>query len=132
MAQDQDWLDTLPALDEPDEGVVVSGIAVGAPAGRIRLLVTDVCVDFATADVADSRVLASLPGIEAARVELRLKPGATVIAVQDADALFVGEAFGEATFPYAARRNTSPTFASPAYRELERDYTRRWHLAGES
>lgn len=129
MAQDQEWLDRLPRLGEPDQDrVVITGLAIGAPPGRVRLLLTEVCVDFAAPDVADCRTIEPLPGAEAARVELVLAEGAPVLAVQDADALFVGEAFGQATFPYAARRDVSPTFASPTYRELERDYTRRWNL----
>jgi len=137
MGLDPAWLDSLATVESAaSEGLAVSGIVVGAPSGRLRLLMTDVCVDFATQDVL------ALDGLEAdglgvdrresaRQVDVLLREGAPVLAIQDAAALFVGEAWGEATFAYFARRGSRPGEARQAFREREHAYLRRWRLVDD-
>ena len=137
MRLDPAWLDSLATVESAaSERLAVSGIVVGAPSGRLRLLMTDVCVDFATQDVL------ALDGLEmdglgvdgresATQVDVLIREGSPVLAIQDAAALYVGAAWGQATFAYFVRRESRPGEASQAFRERERAYLRRWRLVDD-
>ena len=134
---DPAWLDSLATVESSAaEQLTVSGIVVGAPPGRIRLLMTDVCVDFATRDVLalDGLELDGL-GVDgregATQVDVRIREGSPVLAIQDAAALYVGESWGEATFAYFVRRESRHGKASQAFREREHAYLRRWRLVDD-
>jgi hypothetical protein len=137
MRLDPAWLDSLATVESAaSERLAVSGIVVGAPSGRLRLLMTDVCVDFATQDVLalDGLEMSGL-GVEgresATQVDVLIREGSPVLAIQDAAALYVGEAWGQATFAYFVRRESRPGEASQAFRERERAYLRRWRLVDD-
>lgn len=130
VALDPEWLDRLPNVAEPEPDLIaVNGIAVGARPGRLRLLLSNVCVDLAVGDVVHVHGAESDSAFGAMEVEVLVREGAKVLAVQDADALFLGDAFGLETFPYRTRKHSHSAVGSQRFYELERDYLRRWNLA---
>jgi len=132
MRLDPAWLDSLATVESAaSERLAVSGIVVGAPSGRLRLLMTDVCVDFATQDVLALDGLGVDGRESATQVDVLIREGSPVLAIQDAAALYVGEAWGQATFAYFVRRESRPGEASQAFRERERAYLRRWRLVDD-
>jgi hypothetical protein len=129
-AVDARWLEGVPRID-PDmaaAGAVLEGCLVPAPAGRVRIAVGPVCLEFAAEDVRGARERPASPGpdaLEAVLAELDLKPGATLLAVHDVAALQAQAAAGDLPFALAARPGRviappSPRFAAAEARYLER------------
>ena len=84
---DPTWLDAVPRLAEDEaqgEVIVLQGWLVRAPAGRVRLAIREVCLEFRVEDVVGVREQAAAPEARASgaiSAELRLRPGASLLAV---------------------------------------------------
>lgn len=136
MAVDGGWLEALPDLDDGGEGgLTLTGLLVRGPIGRVRLLVAGVCLDFAVEDITcvDQLEVSSscdkMPG--ALSVEVVVRPGAAVLAVQEARALGIAAAAGQAPFAYASRPDGPIIPPATRYSEVEAHYLHRWDLADE-
>jgi hypothetical protein len=126
---EREWLEGLPRLADDDSGVIrVYGVAVGAPAGRLRLLLSETCIDVSVDDVVSLERVGTESVRGAVPVEAVVRAGASVLALQDGDALQLAESFGAETFPYRTRRDAHAAIRSPGFDRLEREYLRRWNL----
>jgi hypothetical protein len=130
VAFEREWLEGLPQLADPESGVIRAyGVAVGAPAGRLRLLLAETCIDLSLEDVVSLETVGAESDRGAVPVEAVVRAGAPVLALQDGDALQLGESFGTETFPYRTRRDALSEIRSPVFDQLEREYLQRWNLA---
>ena len=117
---DPTWLDAVPRLAEDEaqgEVIVLQGWLVRAPAGRVRLAIREVCLEFHVEDVVGVREQAAAPDARAfgaISAELRLRPGASLLAVHDLAALQAHDpADLREVFGFAADRALRPRRRTP-------------------
>ncbi len=116
----------------PGDVIVLRGHLVRAPAGRIRLVLGELCLELSVGDVvAASELPATLDGRGACGAifaELRLRAGAALLAVHDLAALQTAASVGALPFAVAARPGRLIVPPSPAYAAAEASYLRRHRL----
>jgi hypothetical protein len=131
---DPRWLDAVPRLAEDEaqgEVIVLQGWLVRAPAGRVRLAIREVCLEFCVEDVVGVREQAAAPDARASgaiSAELRLRPGASLLAVHDLAALQAHVSAGDLPFAVAARPGRLIAPPSPAYAAAEASYLEHHEL----
>jgi hypothetical protein len=132
---DPAWLDAVPQVAKDEayrEVIVLRGWLFRAPAGRVRLAIRELCLEFRVEDVVDAREQAAAPGSRACgaiSAELCLRPGASLLAVHDPAALQAHESAGDLPFAVAARPGRLIGPPSPAYAAAEASYLEHHGLA---
>jgi hypothetical protein len=132
---DPTWLNAVPGVAEDEaqaEVIVLQGWLLRAPAGRVRLAIRELCLEFRLEDVVGASEQAASPDSGASgaiSVELRLRPGASLLAVHDLAALQAHVSAGDLPFAVAARPGRLIAPPSPAYDAAEASYLQRHGLA---
>jgi hypothetical protein len=132
---DPTWLNAVPGVAEDEaqaEVIVLQGWLLRAPAGRVRLAIRELCLEFRLEDVVGASEQAASPdsGVSGAiSVELSLRPGASLLAVHDLAALQAHVSAGDLPFAVAARPGRLIAPPSPAYAAAEASYLQRHGLA---
>ena len=129
-----DWLNAVPRLpiDKIATDVVaLRGCLIRAPAGRIRLIVGELCLEFNVEDVLDANersVACASDGAGTIIAELSLRSGAALVAVHEVTALQAQAAAGAVPFAVAARGGRLIIPPSPKYAAAEARYMERHGL----
>jgi hypothetical protein len=132
---DSTWLEAVPrvAEDEAQGNVIVlHGWLLRAPAGRVRLVIHELCLEFRGEDVVGARERAAAPDARASSAiaaELHLRPGASLLAVHDVTVLQAHVSGGDVPFAVAARPGRLIAPPAPAFAASEASYLQHHGLA---
>jgi hypothetical protein len=132
---DPRWLDAVPRLARHQADVIVlRGCLLRAATGRVRFAIGESCFEFGVEDVLDARELSAAgdaAGSAAIPVELYLRPGASLLAVHDLEALQAQASAGAVPFAVAARPGRLIGPSSPAFAAVEASYMKRHGLTSD-
>jgi hypothetical protein len=133
---DEAWLASLPrddgsALEASDEGVGLTALLVSAPAGRVRLFVRPLYLEFYAQDIIRIEEISLPPEARlraAIAVEVRLRPGAPLLAIHGMETLPAATLGGPIPFALATRPAQLLLPFAQNYRAAEAAYLRRHGL----
>lgn len=132
------WLASLPWDDQvvaaSSEGIRLSVLLVSAPAGRVKLLVWPLFLEFNAADVTKIEELTVPPEARlsaAIAVDVVLRMGAPVLAIYSAEVLPAAALGGPVPFSLATRPTALMLPPSPKYATALTEYLRRFGLESE-
>jgi hypothetical protein len=136
---DEAWLASLACdekvVDASSEGIRFSALLVSAPAGRVKLLVWPLLLEFNAADVTKIEELAVPPEAQllaAIAVDVVLRVGAPLMAICAAEVLPVAALGGAMPFSLATRPTPLMLPPSPRYATALTEYLRRYGLESGS
>jgi hypothetical protein len=119
------WLASIPDHAVSADPIVLQSCLARAPAGRIRLVIGELCLEFGVADVVSATELPAAVESRAIFAEVRLRPGAALLAVHDVAALQSHASAGDLPFALAARPGRLIIPPSPDYGAAEAGYLER-------
>jgi hypothetical protein len=129
------WLASLPCDEKViaafSEGIRLNALLVSAPAGRVRLLVWPLFLEFNAADVMKIEELTMPPEARlsaAIAVDVVLRVGAPVLAIYAAEALPAAALGGPVPFSLATRPTAVMLPHSPKYTTALMEYMLRYGL----
>jgi hypothetical protein len=132
---DEAWLASLPRDEKvvaaSGEDIRLSALLVSAPAGRVKLLVWPLFLEFNAADVTKIEELTVPPEARlsaAIAVDVALRVGASVLAIYAAEALPAAALGGPVPFSVATRPTALMLPPSPKYTTALTEYVRRYGL----
>jgi hypothetical protein len=132
---DEAWLASLPCdetvVAASSETIRLSALLVSAPAGRIKLLVWPLFLEFNAADVTNIEELTVPPEARlsaAIAVDVALRVGAPVLAIHSAETLPAAALGGPMPFSLATRPTGLMLPPSPKYTTALTKYLRRYGL----
>jgi hypothetical protein len=132
---DEAWLASLPRDDEAlaasDDWVMLTALLVPGPVGRVRLLVWPLYLEFDAEDVIEISEIAQPPELRleaAIAVEVRLRFGASLLALHSPEALPVAALGGPLPFALATRPRRLVLPPLEGYTATTADYLRRHGL----
>lgn len=138
-AIDEAWLASLPFDEEvvaaSSEGIRLSALLVSAPAGRVRLLVWPLVLEFNAADVKKiEELVVPLEALlkAAIAVDVVLRVGAPLLAIYAAEGVPAAMLGGQVPFSLATRPTALMLPSSPKYTAALMEYVRRYGFEPES
>jgi len=132
---DEAWLASLPrdddALAASDDSIVLTALLVPGPAGRVRVLVWPLYLEFDAEDVIEITEISQPSELRlqaAIAVEVRLRLGASLLALHSPEALPVATLGGPLPFALATRPRRLVLPHSEGYTATTAAYLRRHGL----
>ena len=132
---DEGWLASLPYDGQVDaassEGIRLNALLVSAPAGRVKLLVWPLFLEFNAADVTKIEELTAPPEARlsaAIAVDVVLRVRAPVLAIYAAETMPAAALGGPVPFSLATRPTALMLPPSPKYTSALTEYVRRYGL----
>ena len=130
---DEAWLASLPRDDAAvaSDDLIFSALLVPGPAGRVRLLVWPLYLEFDAEDVIEIVEIPQPPELRpeaAIAVDVRLRHGGSLLALHGTEALPVAALGGPLPFALATRPGRLVLPPSEGYTATTADYLRRQGL----
>jgi len=133
---DEAWLASLPCDDGvSQDGMALAALLVSAPAGRVRLFVRPLYLEFKVEDVTliqEIPVPQEIRPRSAIAVEVKLRPGAALEAIYSTEILPVSVMGGLVPFALATRPAPLMLPPSPRFKNKEEEYLRLHGIEAKS